>query len=149
MIQFDKDGVTLFYIDASGQRVAHGYTEGQAYADMLTIRSAQIQAAADNTQALANYNNVLANMQLNVNAGHGGDANVVAPAKPLQIVVADADGAVTHVPFVPPLADLVFPKTVPSTVQGLVNTSQPAPPDKQTIMYNMIAALFRKAFPDA
>ena len=48
MIQFDKDGVTLFYIDASGQRVAHGYTEGEAYADMLTIRSAQIQAVSDN-----------------------------------------------------------------------------------------------------
>src|ERR1035441_4326014 len=149
MIQLAKDGVTLFYIEARGQRVGPGDRQGAAHAAKLTIRSAQIQAAADNTQALANYNNVLANMQLNVNAGHGGDANVVAPAKPLQIVVADADGAVTHVPFVPPLADLVFPKTVPSTVQGLVNTSQPAPPDKQTIMYNMIAALFRKAFPDA
>ena len=143
MIQLDKDGVTLFYIDASGQRVAHGYTEGQAYADMLTIRSAQIQAAADNTQALANYNNVLANMQLNVNAGHGGDANVVAPAKPLQIVVADADGAVTYVAFVPPLADIV-------PLVGVPSGSIAAPSlDKETIMYNMITALFRKAFPDA
>ena len=30
MIQFDQNGVTLFYIDASGRRVAHGYTEGEA-----------------------------------------------------------------------------------------------------------------------
>src|ERR1035441_2658118 len=141
MIQLDKDGVTLFYIDASGQRVAHNYMDGQAYTDMLTIRGAQIQAATENTQAVANYNNVLANVQISVTAGRGD--TVTAPAKPLQKVVADADGAVTYVPFVPPLADLVIPKTVPS---GSI-----APPslDKQTIMYNMITALFRKAFPDA
>jgi len=147
MIQFDQNGVTLFYIDASGQRVAHGYTEGQAYADMLTIRSAQLQAVSDNNQAVANYKQALANVQISVTAGFGN--TVTAPTKPLQKVVADADGAVTYVPFVPALADLVIPKTVPSTVQGLVNTSQPAPIDKQTIMYNMITALFRKAFPDA
>jgi hypothetical protein len=143
MIQFDRDGVTLFYFDSSGQRVAHYYTEGQAYADMLTIRSAQIQATGENTQALANYKNVLANMQQNVNEGSGGDANVFAPKKPLQKVVADADGAVTYVPFVPALADLVYPKGVPSG--GIAAPSL----DKQTIMYNMITALFRKAFPDA
>ena len=144
MIQLDKDGVTLFYIDASGQRVAHNYMEGQAYTEMLTTRGAQLQAAAENTQAVANYNNVLANMQISVNAGRAGDANVVAPAKPLQKVVADANGAVTYVPFVPALADLVIPKT---TAPG---GSIAAPSlDKQTIMYNMICALFRKAFPDA
>jgi hypothetical protein len=38
MIQLDKDGVTLFYTDASGNRVAHNYMEGQAYTDMLTVR---------------------------------------------------------------------------------------------------------------
>src|ERR1035441_10927172 len=79
MIQLDKDGVTLFYIDASGQRVAHNYMEGQAYTDMLTIRGAQIEAAAENTQAVANYKNVLANMQISVDAGRGGAPNVVAP----------------------------------------------------------------------
>ena len=99
MIQFDKDGVTLFYIDASGQRVAHGYTEGEAYADMLTIRSAQLQAVSDNNQAVAQYNQALANVQISVTAGRGD--TVTAPAKPLQKVVADADGAVTYVPFVP------------------------------------------------
>ena len=141
MIQLDKDGVTLFYIDTSGQRVAHNYMEGQAYCDMLTIRSAQLQAATENNQAVANYNNVLANVQISVTAGRGD--TVTAPAKPLQKVVADADGAVTYVPFVPALADLVIPKTVPSG-------SIAAPSlDKQTIMYNMICAMFRKAFPDA
>ena len=155
MIQLDKDGVTLFYIDANGNRVAHGYTEGQAYANMLTIRSAQIQAAADNTQALANYNNVFANMQENVNAGQGGQANVVAPAKPLQEVVADADGAVTYVPFVPPLADLVYPKTVPSTVHGLVNTALPVTADPVVVAQNaiglmlpMVVKIYQKEFPN-
>src|ERR1039457_5573579 len=98
MIQFDKDGVTLFYIDANGQRVAHNYMEGQAYCDMLTIRGAQLQAIGENTQAVANYNNVLANVQISVTAGRGD--TVTAPAKPLQKVVAGGDGAVPFVPVV-------------------------------------------------
>jgi|ERR1022692_3113160 hypothetical protein len=142
MIQLDKDGVTLFYIDANGQRVAHNYMEGQAYTDMLVIRDAQISAALANTQAVANYNNVLANVQISVTAGRGD--TVTAPAKPLQKVVADADGAVTYVPFVPPLADIV-------PLQNVVPSGSIAAPslDKQTIMYNMITAMFHKEFPDA
>ena len=148
MIQLDKDGVTLFYIDVSGQRVSHNYMEGQAYCDMLTIRGAQLQAISENNQAVANYNNVLANVQISVTAGRGD--TVTAPAKPLQKVVADADGAVTYVPFVPALADIVpLAPSAGGTVQGLVNTALPATLDKQTIMYNMICAMFRKAFPDA
>jgi hypothetical protein len=145
MIQFDKDGVTLFYIDANGQRVAHNYMEGTAYDAMLTIRGAQQQAARDNTLAVANYNTELANAQISVSAGR----TAAAPPKPLQKMVADADGAVTYVPFVPPLADLVPLVSTPSTVTGLINTALPAPADKQAIMYNMILAMFRKAFPDA
>jgi hypothetical protein len=145
MIQFDKDGVTLFYIDANGQRVAHNYMEGTAYDAMLTIRGAQQQAARDNTLAVANYNTELANAQISVSAGR----TAAAPPKPLQKMVADADGAVTYVPFVPPLADLVPLVSTPSTVTGLINTALPAPADKQAIMYNMILAMYRKAFPDA
>ena len=141
MIQLDKDGVTLFYIDANGNRIAHNYMEGQAYCDMLTIRGAQLQAISDNAQAVANYNNVLANVQISVTAGRGD--TVTAPAKPLQKVVADADGAVTYVPFVPPLADIV-------PLAGVPSGSIAAPSlDKETIMYNMITAMFRKEFPDA
>ena len=141
MIQLDKDGVTLFYIDANGNRVAHNYMEGQAYCDMLTIRGAQLQAISDNAQAVANYNNVLANVQISVTAGRGD--TVTAPAKPLQKVVADADGAVTYVAFVPPLADIV-------PLVGVPSGSIAAPSlDKETIMYNMITAMFRKEFPDA
>jgi hypothetical protein len=141
MIQLDKDGVTLFYIDANGNKVAHNYLEGQAYTDMLTIRDAQISAASENNQAVANYNNVLANVQISVTAGRGD--TVTAPAKPLQKVVADTDGAVTYVPFVPPLADIV-------PLVGVPSGSIAAPSlDKQTIMYNMITAMFHKEFPDA
>jgi hypothetical protein len=148
MIQLDKDGVTLFYIDANGNRVAHNYMEGQAYTDMLVIRDAQIAAALANTQAVANYNNVLANVQISVTAGRGD--TVTVPAKPLQEVVADADGAVTYVPFVPPLADIVPPlPAVPSG--GIAAPSL----DKETIMYNAIqlmlpkiVALYQKEFPN-
>src|ERR1017187_5966571 len=138
MIQLDKDGVTLFYIDVSGQRVSHNYMEGQAYCDMLTIRGAQLQAISENNQAVANYNNVLANVQISVTAGRGD--TVTAPAKPLQKVVADADGAVTYVPFVPPLADIV-------PLQNVVPSGSIAAPslDKQTIMYNMITAMFHRS----
>ena len=140
MIQFDKDGVTLFYIDANGQRVAHNYMEGTAYDDMLTIMGAQKQAAIENTQAVSNYNTALVNAQTSVDAGR----TATAPPKPLQKVVADADGAVTYIPFVPPLADLVTPPI--ATPSGPIA----APTlDKQAILYNMVLALFRKAFPDA
>jgi hypothetical protein len=142
MIQLDKDGVTLFYIDSSGNRVSHNYLEGQAYTDMLTIRDAQLSAASENNQAVANYNNVLANVQINVTSGRGD--TVTAPAKPLQKVVADADGAVTYVPFVPPLADIVpLANVFPSGAIAAPSL------DKQTIMYNMITAMFHKEFPDA
>src|ERR1035441_10545453 len=148
MVQFDKDGMTLFYIDANGNRVQHNPFDGQAYSDMLVIRSAQQQAGIDNQMALADYKNKLANAQISVTAGRGD--TVTAPVKPLQKVVADADGAVTYVPFVPPLADIVPPPPAAgSNVHGLVNTALPVTADPQTIMYNMITALFRKAFPDA
>ena len=149
MVQFDKDGMTLFYIDANGNRVQHNPFDGQAYSDMLVIRSAQQQAGIDNQMALADYKNKLANAQISVDAGR--PDTVTAPVKPLQKVVADADGAVTYVPFVPLLADLVIPPVLSQggTVHGLINTATPPPLDKQTIMYNMISAMFRKAFPDA
>ena len=151
MIQIDKDGVTVFYTDANGVRVSKNWMDGQAYSDMLAIRTKQMDAAATNAQAVTNYNNVLANAQLSVNLGKGD--TVTAPPKPLMIVVADADGAVTDVPFVPPLADLVRTAAQASgiptaTPQGLAALS-PSQPNQTDNMYNMILAMFRKAFPDA
>jgi hypothetical protein len=139
MIQYDKDGVTLFYIDASGKKISHNFMEGTAYDDMVNVRSAQLQAVTENTQAAANYNTALANVQVSVDAGRPYDA---APAKPLQKAVSDT-GDVSYAPFVPPLPDLTLPQTIPS---GPVVTPTL---DKQAIIYNMILAMFRKTFPDA
>jgi hypothetical protein len=156
MIQYDKDGVTLFYIDTNGKRVSHYFMEGTPYSDMLDIRSAQLSAMAENTAAVNDYNQKLANVQLNVDAGRG--AGLAAPTKPLQKIVSDT-GVVSSAPFDPPLADLIVPVTVPSTVNApgpVVNRSIPPTSaatdtaNKQTaIMYNMILAMFRKMFPDA
>jgi hypothetical protein len=139
MIQFDKDGVTLFYIDANGNKISHNYMEGAAYNDMLTVRTAQLQAARDNTQAVANYNTALGTVQASVDAGRPHDA---APTKPLQKVVSDT-GDVSFAPFDPPLPDLVIPKTVASGPIAAPTV------DKQAIQFNMIQAMFRKMFPDA
>ena len=157
MIQYDKDGVTLFYIDINGKRVSHYFMDGTAYSDMLDIRSAQLQAVAENTAATNDYNQKLANVQTNVDAGRGGQAPA-APPKPLAKIVSDT-GVVSFAPFDPPLADLVIPKTIPTQVNApgdVVNRSIPPTSaatdtaNKQTaIMYNMILAMFRKMFPDA
>ena len=141
MIQYDKDGVTLFYIDATGKKISHNFLEGTAYDDMLNVLGAQLQALRENTQAVANYNTALANVQVSVDASRPHDA---APAKPLQKVVSDT-GEVSYTPFEPALADLVTPvPNAPSSGKIAVVV-----PDKNAIMYNMILAMFRKMFPDA
>ena len=148
MIQFDSDGVTLFYIDATGKRIGSSFMAGEAYDAMLTIRSAQLQAAIENKQAAANYNTALSNAQISVNAGKAGIE--LAPPKPLAKVVADKDGAVTYVPFDPPLGDLVIPAVAPAvSMTDQIAAARAATPDKQAIMYNMILAMFRKEFPGA
>lgn len=151
MIQFDTNGVTLFYTDANGQRVAASYTETDHYTKMLTDRGSQQQAARDNALVVTNYKAALAAIQGTIDMGRAGqnpDVPTTAPAKPPQKVVSDT-GVVSYTPFVPPLADLVIPKTDPSTVSGLINTVLPAPADTQAIMFNMVSAIFRKMFPDA
>ena len=37
MIQFDTDGVTLFYIDATGNKISQSFMSGQPYTDWLNI----------------------------------------------------------------------------------------------------------------
>jgi hypothetical protein len=147
MIQFDTDGVTLFYIDATGNKISQSFMSGQAYSDMLQIRDEQLDAARVNTQAQDNYNTALSNAQVSVNAGKGGAE--LAPPKPTMKVVSDT-GVVTFEPFEPPLADLVMPTPVPQTsMVDQIAAARAATPDKQAIMYNMILAMFRKEFPGA
>lgn len=144
MIQFDKDMVTLFYIDATGKRIAHNFMEGAPYSDMLAVRDAQLQAVRENTQAVGNYETTLANVQISVDAGH----DMPAPPKPLQKIVSDT-GDVSYAPFAPPLKDLIpAAPGKPAPSSGSI-VSPNAPPDKQAIMFNMVLALFRRAFPDA
>ena len=140
MIQLDTDGVTLFYIDAIGNKVSHSIFDGTAYNDMLTIQQAQIAAALANTQAVSQYNTALATAQTNVSAGR----TMLAPAKPLQIVVSNT-GETTHVPFVPALPDLV-----PLTPSGSpLSTAAPAAATREDNMYNMILLIFKKLYPGA
>ena len=147
MIQFDTDGVTLFYIDANGNKISQNFMSGQPYTDWLNIRDEQLAAARSNTQAAANYATALANAQISVNAGKGGAE--LAPAKPTMQVVSDT-GVVTFEPFEPPLADLVMPTPVPQTsMVDQIAAARAATPDKQAIMFNMILAMFRKEFPGA
>jgi hypothetical protein len=141
MIQFDKDGVTLVGYDANGNRFAHNYLEGSLYDDMLTVRKAQIAAASENVQNAANYTNVITQINQNEAAGRPHDA---PPVKPQQKVIDDL-GHVSFVPFAPPLPDFV-PLVVTGGDTGKIKVDVP---DKQAIMYNMILALFHKAFPDA
>jgi hypothetical protein len=147
MIQFDADGVTLFYIDATGNKISQSFMSGQAYSDMLQIRDEQLDAARVNTQAQDNYNTALSNAQVSVNAGKGGAE--LAPPKPTMKVVRDT-GVVTFEPFAPPLADLVMPTRAPQvSLTDQIAAARAATPDKQAIMYNMILAMFRKEFPGA
>ena len=144
MIQYDRDGVTLFYVDASGKKFSHNFMEVAAYGDMLNIRDAQLQAIRENTQSVANYETALANCQLNVDAGH----TMTVPAKPLMKLVSDT-GETTFAPFDPPLKDLRAPTaTIPLPAGSGIkrDTSQD---DKQAVLYNMVLAIFRKMFPDA
>jgi hypothetical protein len=147
MINFDTDGVTLFYTDASGNKVTQSFMAGQPYTDWLNIRDEQLAAVRTNTQAAANYTTALANAQISVNAGKGGAE--LAPAKPTMQVVSDT-GVITFVPFDPPLADLVMPTAAAQTsLMDQIAAARAATPDKQAVMYNMILAMFRKEFPGA
>lgn len=141
MIQYDKDGVTLFYVDASGKKVAHNFMEGAAYDDMVKVRDAQLQVVRENTQTASNYATALDNAQQSINAGRPVDA----PPKPLMKVVGDT-GEVGYAPFDPPLKDLVIPVAKPDPGAGRIAVPSV---DKQAVMYNMVLAMFRKMFPDA
>src|ERR1035437_9472666 len=111
MIQYDTNGVTLFYIDANGQRVAAGYTDTERYSTMLTVRGDQQQAALENARVVTNYKAALSAIQGTIDTGRAGqnpDVPTTAPLKPLQKVVSDT-GEVNYTPFEPALADLVTP----------------------------------------
>ena len=140
MIQYDKDGSTLFYIDASGNRVSASPLDGASYSALLTVMDAQVAAVSANTAAVADYTTKLANAQINVNAGRPDNA----PQKPLKQVVSDT-GNTTYVPFVPALPDLIPPSpAVGSTTGGVIVQSGT---DTAALTLSLVQAIYRKLFP--
>jgi hypothetical protein len=141
-IQYSPDGTSLI-----GPNGAVSLYESIAFGKLLTIRDAQLQTDKENAQNLANYNVTLANLQANVKAS---GIPQPPPLKP-QMKVIDDYGVESHVPFVPPLADLVEPApTDPGNViHGMVNSGAVLPPDRNAIMQNQVDAIFRKTFPSA
>jgi hypothetical protein len=146
MIQYGPDGMTIFYVDANGQKISRIYTEGAAYNDLVAIRDAQLQADKENLQNQASYNQTLANAQTNVDASPG--AAITPPKKPLMKAISDT-GVPSYGPFVPPLADLVMPQVAEGTIHGMIGTATTLPPDRNAIMQNQVDLMFRKMFPPA
>jgi hypothetical protein len=138
MIQYDKDGATIFYIDDKGNKISAVPFEGQRYSDLLGIMDTQHSAVTENARAKAAYSLSVSNAQISVDAGRPAPP---LPDKPREQNVSDT-GVVTYAAFVPPLPDLVYPVTVPSTGQIKVPTV-----DTQAIMYAMVTAIYRKMFP--
>ena len=135
-VRYDSNGRDL--IDDLGNRATVYDTE--RYSAMATVLDLQNSAVRENLQAATNYKTALANVQIIVDAGKPHD---VTPAKPLKKVVSDT-GDITFVPFVPALSDLV--PLAAGSGSGLIAVPSV---DKQAIMFNMIQALFWRAFPDA
>ena len=138
MIQYDKDGATLFYIDSTGTKISASVFDGKKYTDMESVQQAQLAAVTENARAVEAYNLALSNAQVSVNAGRA----ATAPPKPLEHLVDDL-GASTYAPFVPPLGDLV-PLAVNDPSSGTI--AQPSV-DNQAIMLAMLTAIYRKMFP--
>src|SRR5664280_2283507 len=135
MIQYDKDGATLFYIDADGTKISASVFDGKKYTDMESTQQAQMAAAAENTKAVESYTLSLQNAQVSVDAGRPADA----PPKPLQHLVSDT-GVSTYAPFSPALADLVpLHVTAPNSGSIKVETV-----DTQAVMLAMLTAIYRK-----
>lgn len=136
MISYDSTNPSLI-IDSNGLR--HSPMEGLTYSRLVAVRSDQLAAAAENAHNLDVYNGALANAQANIDNGRHADA----PEKKLMKTVLD-DGTVTMGPFVPPLADLRA-QVVTAPNSGRIAAEVQ---DTQAIMFAMVQALYRKAFPE-
>lgn len=128
MINYKPDGVTLFYIDASGAEVSANPLNGDRYFAMLQIRENQQEAATENTAAIADYHTKLDAYQQNVDSGRG--AGTVPPPKPQMKNVSDPtatapNGVTTYVDFVPPLPDPKAPAVITPNVPGGKNPNPP------------------------
>ena len=139
MIQYSKDGTSLFYTDTSGQIVEASVYDTKEFSAMRLVMDEQAQAGRDNALTLNEYNAKLGAIQGSIDVGRYD--NTPAPVKPQMKVVSNT-GDVSYAPFSPALGDLKFPVITPSS--GLIAAPSI---DKQAIMFNIIEAMFRKMFP--
>jgi len=137
MIAYDTNGVTLFFIDAKGQKYSRGPNDGQEYQDLLDIMGAQSAAKLVNKENVDDYKQKLNIAQVNEDASRPGG---IVPLAPKECLVDDY-GKTTWASFNPPLPVLVVKKVDPT---GPIKVPTI---DRQVIMQNQIAAMFNKMFP--
>jgi hypothetical protein len=130
VVTYKADGFTLTFTGSDGRVVSLTPLDGQAYYNALVVKSAQDQAAIENTASIADYHTKLNNFQGLIDSGR--DAGQSAPAVPLQKAVGD-DGTVTMTPFDPPLPMPRYPTITPS---GSIK-STPAP-DRIDVLMNLL-----------
>jgi hypothetical protein len=146
MIQYDKDGVTVFYVAGDGTKVSASPIEGARYSDLLTIMDAQLAAVRENNAAKEAYVQAVANAQISVSAGRPASA---LPVKPREKFVSDT-GVVTDAAFATGvLPELTYPQTTPSAGGIVAPGSKPvtAAADMAEQDHAMITAMYRKMFP--
>jgi len=135
MIQYSPDGNSLIGVDDKGKEFSHNKTDGSWFSNMLVTHGLQQQNESDNAAILQKYKDDLQNIQGPLDAGQF-TGTPVAPNKPQCKIISDV-GTVTFVPFDPPLADLVIPKTTPTQV----NT-----PDGGLTSYDMLSRIYHHMF---
>ena len=141
VLQYTSDFTAITYVDANGEIVIVSYLQGQPFSDLVTIRSAQLTAAAENNVAVNTYKTALANLQFNLDVGRSD--GTTAPTKPLKKIVSNT-GVVTYAPFVPALPDLVVPVTIPSgSIRGVAPTPDPQVQQSAqlTVIMNQLSAI--------
>src|ERR1035437_8920261 len=141
-IKYAPDGNSL--IDSTGNLIT---VFDARYGPLRAILSAQDGAVIENKTVADKWAFDVSAAQSNVDRGLPYPA---LPDKPRQKVISDT-GAVSYVPFVPPLPDVVIPAPsappVPGGLMGAMVAAGAAVPDRNAIMQNQVDAMFRKAFP--
>ncbi len=137
MIRYDLDGSTLFYLDASGQKVSANWYDVDKYTRFLAILQSQNDAVTRNRQVVDDYTTKLENYK--ASADNGRPAGLL-PTVPQQKMVDDL-GAVTYVDFVPALPTYQRP-LVASGSTSIV--SKPTTPSDNDVLKAMLTVINSK-----
>lgn len=148
MITRETNG-NLSYVNSKGVKVSKGPLDGAEFNAMNDIFTRQrVAQTVTNEQVRKNYNDVIANLQRSIDAGHP----QTAPSKPPMLVIDDETGAESYVPFDPPLNDLKAAEAGrPAPSSGVI--AQPSAPNlttaQQQQQFAMVTAMYHKLFPEA